>query len=557
MKALLIIVLATAAVNSAGEWFVTTVDDGPHVGMTCSLALDAADNPHIVYFDWTYKYLKYAYFNGTTWEFTVVDGPGEGEAGWYCNIELDSAGRPHVSYWNVLDNYTHEGELRYAQYDGAGWDIEIVDDGTSGMCASMALDSFDHPHISYGEYITGNRSNLRYSHFDGTKWNTEIVDDDGDVGICTSIAVDSADHPHISYRDDFVNSEPHLWLKYAHHDGVSWCIETVDKSLGTGIYTSIAVDDADRPHISYQEDVTEALKYAYYDGAQWNIAIADDDHVNGDTSIALDGDGRPHIAYSASWGTGGPHFASELRYAYYDGAAWHVEVIDKSGEDSILGDFISLALGSADEPHVAYEADYENFEREILRYAFSFGDYLDYFTAAPGQPGTLVLRWSLKGTPAGEFLGYNLYRRDAGSEGDWLSLNDESIAPEEPYSFTDSGLVRDFTYEYMLEGIREGGAPITLGTTAGTPTAPTVFSLYDARPNPSTTSAVIPFELYDRLNVNLAVYDISGRKVATLAEEWIPPGAHERTISGLAPGVYVYKLEAEDYSEARKMVVVD
>jgi hypothetical protein len=33
-------------------------------------------------------------------------------------------------------------------------------------------------------------------------------------------------------------------------------------------------------------------------------------------------------------------------------------------------------------------------------------------------------------------------------------------------------------------------------------------------------------------------------------------GRHKAEVLGLAPGVYVYKLEAEDYTEARKMVII-
>jgi hypothetical protein len=52
MKALLIIVLATAAVAFAGEWIITTVDDYEgEVGAFCEIALDGEDVPHIAYWD--------------------------------------------------------------------------------------------------------------------------------------------------------------------------------------------------------------------------------------------------------------------------------------------------------------------------------------------------------------------------------------------------------------------------------------------------------------------------------------------------------------------------
>ena len=67
---------------------------------------------------------------------------------------------------------------------------------------------------------------------------------------------------------------------------------------------------------------------------------------------------------------------------------------------------------------------------------------------------------------------------------------------------------------------------------------------------------MIAFELRDRADVDLSVYDLSGRKVATVAAGWLPPGGHEREVSALAPGVYVYRLKAGDWAGAKRMVVV-
>ena len=61
-----------------------------------------------------------------------------------------------------------------------------------------------------------------------------------------SIAVDSNNHPHFAYGGD------HLY--YAYYDGSSWHYETVDSSPGVGRYASIALDESDNAHISYNND---------------------------------------------------------------------------------------------------------------------------------------------------------------------------------------------------------------------------------------------------------------------------------------------------------------
>jgi hypothetical protein len=56
----------------------------------------------------------------------------------------------------------------------------------------------------------------------------------------------------------------------------------------------------------------------------------------------------------------------------------------------------------------------------------------------------------------------------------------------------------------------------------------------------------------------LKIYDVSGRKVADLVNGWREAGSHAVTFDGsaLASGVYLYRIEAGDYSAVSKMVLM-
>ncbi len=87
------------------------------------------------------------------------------------------------------------------------------------------------------------------------------------------------------------------------------------------------------------------------------------------------------------------------------------------------------------------------------------------------------------------------------------------------------------------------------------PNATTLLGVY---PNPFNPSTVISYQLAAISQVNLAVYDIAGRKVAELVDGWRTAGVHEVTFdaSNLASGVYLYRLDAGDFNATGKMVLM-
>ncbi|MEO0558777.1 MAG: T9SS type A sorting domain-containing protein [Bacteroidota bacterium] len=84
------------------------------------------------------------------------------------------------------------------------------------------------------------------------------------------------------------------------------------------------------------------------------------------------------------------------------------------------------------------------------------------------------------------------------------------------------------------------------------------LTLGPAYPNPTASSLTVPYTLAQSSVVELALYDVLGRRVAELANARQPEGAHEATLdaSPLAPGVYVIRLRAGDETRTARLTVV-
>jgi hypothetical protein len=77
-------------------------------------------------------------------------------------------------------------------------------------------------------------------------------------------------------------------------------------------------------------------------------------------------------------------------------------------------------------------------------------------------------------------------------------------------------------------------------------------------PNPFNPETAISFNLTKPGEVRLEVYDITGRRVATLFNSRQPAGEHKVTFrgDGLASGVYLYRLIAEGTTQVRRMLLL-
>jgi len=90
------------------------------------------------------------------------------------------------------------------------------------------------------------------------------------------------------------------------------------------------------------------------------------------------------------------------------------------------------------------------------------------------------------------------------------------------------------------------------------PEIPTKFMLYQNYPNPFNPSTTISYDLPQRSRVKLTIHNLLGQEVATLVNGEQEPGRYSVKFdaSGLPSGIYFYRLEAGNFIEQKKMILI-
>ena len=96
-----------------------------------------------------------------------------------------------------------------------------------------------------------------------------------------------------------------------------------------------------------------------------------------------------------------------------------------------------------------------------------------------------------------------------------------------------------------------------------TPDALSTYRLSQNYPNPFNPNTTISFQLPVSGHVSLQIFDASGKLVRTLVEEFKTRGLHAFDWDGkdtngitVTSGIYFYKMQAGDFVETKKMILM-
>ena len=99
---------------------------------------------------------------------------------------------------------------------------------------------------------------------------------------------------------------------------------------------------------------------------------------------------------------------------------------------------------------------------------------------------------------------------------------------------------------------------ISVGLNLSSSEIPSHFNLFQNYPNPFNPVTNLEFGIAKLGFVSLKVFDVLGKEVVTLVNEKLSPGVYESKFDGssLSSGIYFYKLEAGDFIETKRMILI-
>jgi len=165
-----------------------------------------------------------------------------------------------------------------------------------------------------------------------------------------------------------------------------------------------------------------------------------------------------------------------------------------------------------------------------------------------GEDG-LLLTWNADDA----FTSFNVYRETDG--GARIKLNERALDGGASGAWLDTPASGN--YLYFVEGIDSSGEAYTYGPVEVEIAEPTMaLTLSDPYPNPALGQVSFDLTTAEREQVSLVVYDLSGRRVATVHDGELSAGRHTLTWTAeTASGVYIARLETAGQVLTRRVVI--
>lgn len=498
-------------------WSTRAIDCAPGAGAFAAVALDANDDVHATHYDANLRDFRYATdavtpapplafaFDLAT---EVVAGAVSG-AGADAEMILDAAGAPHVAFRSESAS-----QIVYAKKTGGAWIVENVSvpNPPVGPNVSLALDANNRPHILYHQ--DGGES-IRIARRSATAWQSSSPVAFSCDSLSGDLAIDASGQDVLVFSDA---SDGSVYIAEGMANNFS--TDLIEPGATPGpTFPSIVIDDSNTRHVSFLKRGAAGVDLYYGEGSQPSgnveLVAAAGGGDGASTSIAADASGVPQIAYQRPDG--------KLGHAY--------RVAPGSWQTSVAEPRVGVTRGAA----IALDA------AGLPRVA--------YFAApCAGAAGLKVAKQSAIGGA------WSTAYADSGS----------GIGGAAAVALDASGRIHaayiDAIAIDLLYGIENDATDVA----ASAPPPLPAVSLLGNAPDPFNPATTIRYELRERAEVALEIYDVAGRLVRTLVAPAVAaPGryevvwnARESGAHEIGSGIYFARLRADGDIRVDRMTLV-
>ena len=236
--------------TSYSDPVVSTVASTGDVGRSPALTTDSSGNWLLAYDDG--GGISYARYDGTAWSTTTVCTSSDScDSTRGIGVGEEAGGGLHFLNYNEAE----EGLIHTRSLSNITTMASVT--GQDPRYFSISRDpSTEDLHLTYYQ-VSGKK--LMHRTFNGTGWSDPVVIDDDKTYTGYSwngMEIDSGGNLHLSYWSWSTSGTDDTWLKYAHYNGTSWVVETLQSIMNQNspvMHTSLDLDSSGNPHISYYD----------------------------------------------------------------------------------------------------------------------------------------------------------------------------------------------------------------------------------------------------------------------------------------------------------------
>ncbi|MCX7022266.1 MAG: FG-GAP-like repeat-containing protein [bacterium] len=469
-----------------------------------------------------------------------------------------------------------------SDYDGATCVYAADVDGDDDIDILGTSSSFNE--IAWWENTDGS----------GTSWIKHVLS--GGFGSANSVcATDMNGDGDIDIIGSAYSLNSIFWWENRDGSGSSWTDHMVDNNFEGTCWVSAADVDGDNDKdilgaacvgddITWWENMdgegtswTEHLVFGYFDGAV-SVYAAD---LDGDKGLDVLG----ACAYAdtiAWWEVTEFRDSGELASSILDtggGVGWGVvDWVDDEPADTTLtvearasdnagamGDWVEIAEDDLSDylpdglRYLQYRVGLESATGEAtptfnwVRFSWSDDPAVDdvELSASAAEDGILI-GWTIRGDVPARL---RILREVNGG----ISPLHTDALPGSARRYLDHGVEPGFEYRYWLEVVEADGSVSRFGPTEAVhiESEGIALSLSESYPSPALDTVSIALNLPEDGRVELTVYDLAGRRMATLVDSELTAGRHEVSwnCAEIPSGVYLYRLETSAGSLTNRLVI--